>query len=450
MKSMGHYFAIPRVGIIRSNNHFQILYPQGAVAEMDQKSLLFFLSLHRQSDAIAVARKLEQEFNFSFSFPEIEAFLSEIKGNSLIDLIDNENAIEDPFDVEQVIRNISNPKYQCLTLADLAIFFTKECNYHCRGCSVDAVPNSEDILTTEEMKELVSQARTLGCLTLALTGGEPILPKFIKLLEEVISFSRKLGYQKVIVATNGYFLPRYIAKLKRAGVTRFSISFLGLDGYMKEYTGNPEASKRALEAIESCLKFGIHLAVNCLLTKQNLSQVERIVDLIIPIIKGVGHAYLRFSPIVEIGRAAHIPDISLNHSEIKRLIEQVKHFNQYYGKQVRLTLTEEDIDPNVPMVCDAGVTYLCVNEKGDVSPCDLLQPMMSKGNIRHETLVSIWNSDRWNEFRTIVPINNKCGNCDWRQSCFGKCKALSYLRYDSLDMAKEPSNCPLQICKERR
>jgi len=418
-------FALPRFGIKRMGECFQLIYPEGMIAELDRSTLITLLNLHRESaDAVQITDNIAKMLELG-----------------MIDVIEDGqiSSIEDHFDIKQVLANIDDQTQQFLTMSDLAIFFTDECNYRCKGCSVDAIAGCGEKLDLNKTKLLISEARSLGCTTLALTGGEPILPQHISYLLEAVAHARILGYQKVVVATNGYFLPTYINYLWMAGVTRISVSFLGTSEFMAEYTGQILAHEKALDAIQAVLDRGLHLAVNSVIMKQNYHQTRMIVEKIMPLIENVPHAYLRLSPLISVGRAKGTDD-NLEIWQLQSLIDYYLELREKYGNHIRLTCFE-DIECDAPMVCDAGVSYLCVKPNGYVSPCDLLQGEITVGNINEHSLTEIWNSPQLDSFRQIHEVNPKCGSCNSRQACFGKCRALSYLRFNSLDMEVSPEEC---------
>ena len=108
---------------------------------------------------------------------------------------------------------------------------------------------------------------------------------------------------------------------------------------------------------------------------------------------------------------------------------------------MRLTCDEEcGIDD--PMICDAGLVYAVVNNSGLVSSCDLLEQILPNGSLSLESFFKIWNDcNRWKDYRQIFSLNQECLKCgiENRKLCFGKCKALSYLKQGSLTMNQKPN-----------
>ncbi len=107
----------------------------------------------------------------------------------------------------------------------LRISVTDRCNFRCAYCMpVEGLPwlPREDILSYEEITEIVRQLAPLGVSRLRITGGEPtIRPQ----LSTLIAMLRELpGIQDIALSTNGVKLPDMAAELKRAGLDRVNMS----------------------------------------------------------------------------------------------------------------------------------------------------------------------------------------------------------------------------------
>jgi len=86
---------------------------------------------------------------------------------------------------------------------------------------VKTMPHSE-ILSFEEIRDVVEEAVALGIRKIRLTGGEPLVRKGIVQLVGMIASIR--GVEDLAMTTNGVLLPLYAQKLKFAGLNRINIS----------------------------------------------------------------------------------------------------------------------------------------------------------------------------------------------------------------------------------
>ncbi|HVE69929.1 MAG TPA: GTP 3',8-cyclase MoaA [Thermoanaerobaculia bacterium] len=107
----------------------------------------------------------------------------------------------------------------------LRISVTDRCNFRCVYCMPAAgltwLPK-DDILSYEEIADVVAQLAPLGLRRLRLTGGEPtIRPQ----LERLIAMLRAVpGVEDIALSTNGVKLPELAGPLRAAGLDRVNIS----------------------------------------------------------------------------------------------------------------------------------------------------------------------------------------------------------------------------------
>ncbi len=107
----------------------------------------------------------------------------------------------------------------------LRISITDRCNFRCSYCMpLEGLPwlPKSDILSYEEIRDVVSQLAPLGLRRVRITGGEPtIRPQ----LESLIRFLRAIpGVEDIALSTNGVKLPELSQRLADAGLDRVNIS----------------------------------------------------------------------------------------------------------------------------------------------------------------------------------------------------------------------------------
>ena len=82
--------------------------------------------------------------------------------------------------------------------------------------------NQTDILSFEEIAEVVKVAICLGIDKFRITGGEPLVRKnIVKLISLIASLS---GVNDLSMTTNGILLEEFAQPLKDAGLNRVNIS----------------------------------------------------------------------------------------------------------------------------------------------------------------------------------------------------------------------------------
>ena len=107
----------------------------------------------------------------------------------------------------------------------LRISVTDRCNFRCQYCMpVEGLPwlPKSDILSYEEIRDVVMQLAPLGLRRVRLTGGEPTirpeLATLVRMLREVPEV------EDIALSTNGVKLPALAAELADAGLDRVNIS----------------------------------------------------------------------------------------------------------------------------------------------------------------------------------------------------------------------------------
>lgn len=137
----------------------------------------------------------------------------------------------------------------------LRISVTDRCNLRCIYCmpedGVRLLPKKE-ILSFEEIAEVVKVGAELGIKKVRLTGGEPLVRKGIVNLVEMMS--RIEGIEEITMTTNGVLLPKFAKPLKKAGLKRINISLDSLvPGQYESITrgGNLQNVFRGIEAAKN-------------------------------------------------------------------------------------------------------------------------------------------------------------------------------------------------------
>ena len=107
----------------------------------------------------------------------------------------------------------------------LRISVTDRCNFRCSYCMpVEGLPwlPKHDILSYEEIAEVVRQLAPMGLRRVRITGGEPtIRPQLSTLVRQLRSTSE---VEDIALSTNGVRLPELARELAEAGLDRVNMS----------------------------------------------------------------------------------------------------------------------------------------------------------------------------------------------------------------------------------
>ncbi len=113
---------------------------------------------------------------------------------------------------------------------NLRISVTDRCNFRCSYCMPEngmTWMKKHELLSYEEIEQLVRIFSKLGIRKIRLTGGEPLMRKDLHLLVKMISSIADI--EDLALTTNAYFLTEQADALVKAGLHRINISLDSLD-----------------------------------------------------------------------------------------------------------------------------------------------------------------------------------------------------------------------------
>lgn len=144
----------------------------------------------------------------------------------------------------------------------LRISITDRCNLRCKYCMPEDIEwvKMDEILSYEEIIEVVKAASKLGIEAIKITGGEPLVRKgccdLIKRLKQIE------GIKQVTITTNGVLLKEYAKALKDAGIDGINVSLDILDRKMMEYITTKDVYPKIMEGIKEAVDLNIPLKIN--------------------------------------------------------------------------------------------------------------------------------------------------------------------------------------------
>jgi cyclic pyranopterin phosphate synthase len=153
----------------------------------------------------------------------------------------------------------------------LRISVTDRCNLRCRYCMPEDgihLMNHRDILSFEEITDVVRAAVSEGIDKFRITGGEPLVRKDIVTLVSLIAAIS--GVNDLSMTTNGILLEELAVPLKEAGLRRVNISLDTIDpGKFSEITRGGDIS-RVLRGIQAAKDAGFEpVKINCVVFKSS-------------------------------------------------------------------------------------------------------------------------------------------------------------------------------------
>lgn len=316
---------------------------------------------------------------------------------------------------------------------------TRSCNLDCIHCRAAArfgkYPNE---LTTEENMKFLEDVASFASPIMIMTGGEPMLREDIW---DLAKHGTKLGL-RMVMSPCGFLVTEETAKkMIESGIQRVSFS---IDGATEESHDNFRRVRGAfasvMTAIENVKKVGLDFQVNTTITKHNLAELPRILDLVISLGAKAHHPFL----LVPTGRGAELKDQEIAPEDYEKTLtwfynmrEKVPiqfkptcapHYYRIFRQQesakgIKVTPETHGLDA-MSKGCMGGQSFAFVSNTGKVQICGFLD--VECGDIRKESFVKIWDTSKvFQEMRAWDDYNGRCGYCEFRKVC-GGCRARAF------------------------
>lgn len=109
-------------------------------------------------------------------------------------------------------RNMKNMMFQKNRIYSLFLQIENICNMDCSFCdevSYNRVTgcrkySDKKLVSIDQYKKILFDAKKLGCISLSLLGGEPLLQK--ELVKEILKYAEYLEYKEIYLYTNAFLL----------------------------------------------------------------------------------------------------------------------------------------------------------------------------------------------------------------------------------------------------
>ena len=139
----------------------------------------------------------------------------------------------------------------------LRLSVTDLCNLRCIYCMPEGgvqKRSHEDIMSIEEIAEIIRASAACGITKVRVTGGEPLVRNGI--IEICRRISETPGVRELCMTTNGILLPKFAGEIKAAGVSRLNISLDSIDPETYRKITRTGELDSALEGVRSALETG--------------------------------------------------------------------------------------------------------------------------------------------------------------------------------------------------
>jgi len=298
---------------------------------------------------------------------------------------------------------------------------TESCTHKCRHCYNYYSDNRSSASTN---KNIINKIAEQEFFDITLTGGEPLSAR-PQLYESIETFKRE--NMDVRINSNLYLLRDYDAqKFAESKVDSILSSILGSNEKTHDsFTGVRGSFKKLGKALRDLSKNNLRVAINMVVSKNNLSEVYQTGKFLF---ENFGINYFAATPMT-ISPGKDLTPIALSREEYILTLDNLLRLEADLG------IKTDSLNPAVPCMfheenqekyrkffenraCSAGRGTLTFSVEGEVRPCS--QEGRSYGNILKDSLEEILT--RMNEWRTGRYIPPECSPCEYVELCRGGCR----------------------------
>ena len=270
-------------------------------------------------------------------------------------------------------------------LSEISIEILQRCPNRCIYCSSHSNPQATHIIPFEIIKNVIDDAKSLGCKTVCLSGGEPFLhPQIL----DIISYIAK---QQLIcyVYTSGIFMKDEVySSLPNEYIE-------AIRGMVDKVIFNVEADSSALydqimgtdvdgfdmmkKSINDCVSSGLVVETHVVPMQVNFKHLKSIFEMCYQL----GVSKVSILRLVLQGRALeNLSLVKLSGKDNREVTKLIKALYESYKGKVRIGLPYSD--SNCRIYCKAASDKINVRYDGNVYPCEVFKDDILNKKIGHE------------------------------------------------------------------
>lgn len=305
---------------------------------------------------------------------------------------------------------------------------TYACPLQCPYCSNPLqLPSSrKDELSTDEWLDVMRQGRELGAVQLGFSGGEPLARPDLEIL---IREANAMGYFCNLITSAIGLDEQKIKAFKNGGLRHIQISFQGSDADSNAVFGGTDSFDHKLAMAKKVVEHDLPLGLNFVLHRHNIHQVEGFLEQALEL----GAEFVELANSQYYGWALHNRDELLpSRQQIEEAEAATNRFRAKHPGAMDVFFVAPDYYDDRPKRCSNGwgTTFITVNPKGDVLPCQSAHviPGIVVPSVRESSLKDIWlNSDLFNRFRGTDWMPEPCRSCPEQEADLGGCRCQAFL-----------------------
>ncbi|MHA1954005.1 MAG: radical SAM/SPASM domain-containing protein [Candidatus Heimdallarchaeaceae archaeon] len=326
---------------------------------------------------------------------------------------------------------------------DVHFALTNKCPIECRYCYKSSVEDYENDLSLNQIKKIIDVLAEMKVFSVAFGGGEPFAR------EDIFDIAHYTKEKDIVpnITTNGYYISENNAKKCKV----FGHMHISLDLPNEDFDNikNKGAFQAANNAIDLLSQQGIHIGINCVISRKNFNHLEDLIKFCLSKnIKDI--SFLRFKPI---GRADRQYDnMKLTEEQNIQLFPLLRKLSRKYKIKAQADCSMVPMlavhKPKIKVLnffgvqgCEGGNTFIEIKEDGTLRSCSFSNYYGE--NARN--LMGVWDGfEYFSKYRDVTDsLKEPCLSCKYSAICRGGCHVVS--EFITGDFNNPDPECPLVI-----
>lgn len=290
-------------------------------------------------------------------------------------------------------------------LSEISIEILQRCPNRCIYCSSHSNPQATHIISFEIIKNIIDDAKSLGCKTVCLSGGEPFLhPQIL----DIISYIAKQQLICYVYTSGIYMKDEVYSSLPNEYIE-------AIRGMVDKVIFNVEADSSALyeqimgtdvggfdmmkTSINDCVSSGLVVETHVVPMQVNFKHLKSIFEMCYQL----GVSKVSILRLVLQGRAlVNLSLVKLTGEDSREVTKLIKALKEAYKGKVRIGLPYSD--SNCRIYCKAASDKINVRYDGNVYPCEVFKDDLLNAKLGCEP-DNVWKDSFYDIYKSSPYLN---------------------------------------------
>lgn len=290
-------------------------------------------------------------------------------------------------------------------LSEISIEILQRCPNRCIYCSSHSNPQATHIIPFEIIKNVIDDAKSLGCKTVCLSGGEPFLHPHIL---NIISYIAKLQLTCYVYTSGIYMKDEVYSSLPNEYIE-------AIRGMVDKVIFNVEADSSTLydkimgtdvggfdmmkKSINDCVSSGLVVETHVVPMQVNFKHLKSIFEMCYQL----GVSKVSILRLVLQGRTLdNLSLVKLTGEDSWEVTKLIKALKEAYKGKVRIGLPYSD--SNCRIYCKAASDKINVRYDGNVYPCEVFKDDLLNAKLGCEP-DNVWKDSFYNIYQNSPYLN---------------------------------------------